>query len=173
MCSGRYIRRQVATREKYSEALADWVLAHGLAGASLRPMAKTAGTSDRMLVYHFGGKAGVLRAALDVIAARNMDSLDAALPEQAMPAETLMPLIGAAMSGELFRPSLAVFFELAAMSLRGDADARAVGHRIASHFHAWLAARLTEPERAGELLGAIEGWGVLTAVGLDLPFPSG
>lgn len=136
-------------------------------------MAKAAGTSDRMLVYHFQTKAGAVRAALDVIAARNIAALDAALPPRPLAAAALLPRIGHAMRAELFQDSMAVFFELAARALRGDEDARTVGGRIASHFRDWLAARLLEPERAGELLAAIEGWGVLRAVGLDLPFPSG
>ena len=161
------------TRDRYAEALADYVLAHGLAASSLRPMAKAAGTSDRMLVYHFRSKAGVLRAALGVIAARTMLTLDAALPVHRQPTATLMTQLGEAMQGDAFRQSLAVFYELAALSLRGDEVARDVGGRIAAHFQDWLAVRLTEPERAGELLASIEGWGVLTAVGLDLPFPKG
>ena len=36
--------------------LAEHVLKNGLNNASLRPMAKAAGTSDRMLIYHFGSK---------------------------------------------------------------------------------------------------------------------
>ena len=136
-------------------------------------MAKAAGTSDRMLVYHFGSKAGVISAALGVIAARTMQALDTALPVQRLPAETLMTRLGEAMQDDGFRRPLAVFYELAALSLRGDETARGVGGRIAAHFQSWLAARLDAPERAGELLAAVEGWGVLTAVGLDLPFPSG
>ena len=173
MRSGRYIACQVDTKSKYADALAGYVLQHGVAGASLRPMAKAAGTSDRMLVYHFGSKAGVLESALDVIVERNIAQLDGSLPAEPMPADSLLPLIGMAMQTDLSRQSLAVFLELAAMALRDDAMARGVGHRIAAHFHGWLQARLTEPGRAGELLCSIEGWGLLAAVGLDLPFPNG
>lgn len=136
-------------------------------------MAKAAGTSDRMLVYHFGSRAGVLAAALDVIVDRNTQALDAALPPEPLPAPALMEIIERTMASGALAPSLAVFFELAALALRGDDNAQATGQRIASHFQDWLAARLLEPERAGELLGAIEGWGLLGAVGLDLPFPKG
>jgi AcrR family transcriptional regulator len=162
-----------ATRNAYAEALADYVLAHGISGSSLRPMAKAAGTSDRMLVYHFGSKAGVMEAALSLIVTRNSAALDAALPPSPLPAEQLLPIIGMAMAGPLFDQSIAVFLELASLSQRGDATAKAMGFGIARHFHDWLAARLTEPERAGELLCAVEGWALLTAVGLDVAFPSG
>jgi AcrR family transcriptional regulator len=182
--SGRYSDGQVtkptphstdtsATRDAYTEALADYVLAFGIAGSSLRPMAKAAGTSDRMLVYHFGSKAGVMETALTRIVERNSAALDAALPPSPLPAEQLMPMIGMAMAGPLFDQSIAVFLELASLAQRGEPTAKAMGFRIASHFHDWLAARLTEPERAGELLCAVEGWALLTAVGLDVAFPSG
>lgn len=158
---------------KYTGPLADYVLAHGVAGSSLRPMAKAAGTSDRMLVYHYESKAGVMKAALAEIALRNSATLDNALPPSPLPAKQLMPMIGMAMSSALFHQSIAVFLELAALSLRGDETAKVIGFEIASHFRDWLAARLTEPERAEELLAAIEGWAILNAVGLDVSFPSG
>lgn len=158
---------------KYTDALADYVLANGIAASSLRPLAKSAGTSDRMLVYHYGSKAGVLEAALREIAERNMAALEAALPPIPLPAEQLMPMIGAAMESGMFSQSIAVFLELASKALRGDAVAKEVGQSIAHHFRDWIAARLTEPDRALDLLAAIEGWGVLNALGLDVPFPTG
>lgn len=43
----------------------DYVLAHGIIGLSLRPLAKALGTSDRMLIYHFGSKDGLIDAIFD------------------------------------------------------------------------------------------------------------
>ncbi|WP_327586934.1 TetR/AcrR family transcriptional regulator [Nonomuraea sp. NBC_00507] len=42
----------------------DHVLTHGLIGLSLRPLAAALGTSDRMLIYHFGSKDGLITAVL-------------------------------------------------------------------------------------------------------------
>ncbi len=54
-------------RAEWTEAATDYVLQHGLIGLSLRPLAADLGTSDRMLLYHFGSKdelvADVLRAS--------------------------------------------------------------------------------------------------------------
>ncbi|MDX6301398.1 MAG: hypothetical protein QOF53_2612 [Nocardioidaceae bacterium] len=56
-------------REVLAEAATDYVLTYGLVGLSLRPLAAALGTSDRMLLYHFGTKddlvARVLRLAND------------------------------------------------------------------------------------------------------------
>lgn len=184
MRSGRYSYRQVkkpspqsadtsSPRHNYTEALANYVLAHGIGSSSLRPMAKAAGTSDRMLLYHFGSKAGVMEAALNEVARRDKAAMDAMLPAQPLPARQLMPMIGGVMTSGAFNPSIAVLLELTALAMRGDASAQAIANRIALDFHDWLAARLTEPERAMALLAAVEGWGVLTGCGLDAPFPSG
>ena len=48
--------RTPMTRENLLPLLAAYVLEHGLAGLSLRPLAAAAGTSDRMLLYHFASK---------------------------------------------------------------------------------------------------------------------
>lgn len=164
---------QVTEKLKYTDALADFVLAHGVSAASLRPMAKAAGTSDRMLVYHYGSKAGVIEAALREIATRNMQDLEAALPPKPLPAKDLMAVLGMVAQSGQFDPVYAVFFELAALALRGDESAKSIGHAVATHFLDWTRLRLTEPERAPELLAAVEGWGMLNGLGLDVPFPSG
>lgn len=74
-----------ADPERRSATLAratDYVLAHGLAGLSLRPLAAALGTSTRMLLYDFGSKerliAEVLAEARRRLRALYADSLDAA-----------------------------------------------------------------------------------------------
>ena len=47
---------QRARRDELAEAATDYVLEHGLIGLSLRPLAAALGTSDRMLLYHFGAR---------------------------------------------------------------------------------------------------------------------
>jgi len=58
--------RNAQRRVEWTEAATAYVLEHGLIGLSLRPLAADLGTSDRMLLYHFGSKdelvAAVLRA---------------------------------------------------------------------------------------------------------------
>jgi AcrR family transcriptional regulator len=46
----------VDRRDELLDAVTDHVLAHGLIGLTLRPVAAAIGTSDRMLIYHFGSR---------------------------------------------------------------------------------------------------------------------
>jgi AcrR family transcriptional regulator len=55
-------------------AAAQYVLANGLIGLSLRPLAKALGTSARMLIYHFGSREGLMREVLEVMR-RGADAL--------------------------------------------------------------------------------------------------
>jgi AcrR family transcriptional regulator len=65
-------RRQVTL-----EKAADYVLAHGLAGLSLRPLAKALATSPRMLLYDFGSKEQLVTEILAEIRWRERGLIDA------------------------------------------------------------------------------------------------
>lgn len=53
-----------ARRRELLDAAYRWVLAHGLADMSLRPLAEAIGSSPRVLLYLFGSKDGLVRALL-------------------------------------------------------------------------------------------------------------
>ena len=57
-------------RAKLLEKVVDYVLRHGLADLSLRPLAAALGTSTRMLLYFFGSKERLLAEALTESGAR-------------------------------------------------------------------------------------------------------
>lgn len=51
-------------RAEWTAAATDYVLERGLITLSLRPLAAALGTSDRMLLYHFGSKDDLVAAVL-------------------------------------------------------------------------------------------------------------
>ena len=51
-------------RARLREKAIDYVVAHGFAALSLRPLAKALHTNARMLVYHFGSREGLMREIL-------------------------------------------------------------------------------------------------------------
>jgi AcrR family transcriptional regulator len=63
-------------RARTLAAAADYVLEHGLAGLSLRPLASALGTSTRMLLYDFSSKEELVMAVLTEIRRREAAMLD-------------------------------------------------------------------------------------------------
>lgn len=66
-----------ARRAELLELAHAYVLTHGLAGMSLRPLAEGIGSSPRVLLFLFGSKDGLVRALLDRMRSEELDLLDA------------------------------------------------------------------------------------------------
>jgi AcrR family transcriptional regulator len=64
-------------QQELLEAAYAWVLEHGWAGMSLRPLAEAVGSSPRVLLYLFGSKDGLVRALLARSRADQLAVLDA------------------------------------------------------------------------------------------------
>ena len=69
-------------RAEWTETATDYVLEHGLIGLSLRPLAADLGTSDRMLLYHFGSKDALVAAVLRSANARSTDYVRGIAPSK-------------------------------------------------------------------------------------------
>ncbi|MGB6318884.1 MAG: TetR/AcrR family transcriptional regulator [Litorimonas sp.] len=147
-------------------ALADHIRTHGIASASLRPLARSAGTSDRMLIYHFGSKTGVIEAALAWIARKNRERLAGLLPSNSVSTDTIIASLEPELESRDHRLDASVLFELAALALREDAAAKAIGHDILSGYLDWLTGLTGSREDARQVLRRIEGDTVLAAFGL-------
>lgn len=72
--------QEMSRREDLLAQATDYVLDHGLIGLSLRPLAAGLGTSDRMLVYHFGTKDALVVALIEEIAERSFAAIRAIKP---------------------------------------------------------------------------------------------
>lgn len=150
-------------REAWLARMAVHVLAHGLNDASLRPLARAAGTSDRMLLYYFGTKEKLVASLLLHLADLFRQTLDSALPIGRFHSDRacVVALLGL-MRTESARGFLRVWFDLLAASARGSESHRETGGVILRSLQAWMEGRLPErrPDaavRAAELLMHIEG----------------
>jgi AcrR family transcriptional regulator len=54
----------MSRRDDLLDRVTDHVLEHGLIGLTLRPLAAAIGTSDRMLIYHFGSRDALVSAVV-------------------------------------------------------------------------------------------------------------
>ncbi len=160
-------------RAEIIERLADHVLAHGLSASSLRPLAKAAGMSDRMLLYYFTDKAEMMTATLGVVAMRIMVAMEARKAPEPLPFEQLLPIMLDAIVDDEMWPFMRVWLEIASLAAKGDAFYRAVGEQLGRGFLSWGAAQIAAPDEAerqreaARMLVMAEGMVVLKSIGLD------
>ena len=165
------MRRAPNTKADLLPAMAGHVLKYGLNAASLRPLARAAQTSDRMLIYHFGSKEALMVDLLQYLAADLAVRLSNALPPgRATSCHACVSEIVALLR----RPPLADFMKLWHDSVstagQGSAGHRQIGQAMIGGFLEWLEERLPEgladPRAiAGLALTMIEGVMVMDAVG--------
>lgn len=162
--------KPAARRAEITARAADHILAHGLEASSLRPLAKAAGTSDRMLLYYFRDKAELVSAALDVIAARLTDILNARTAKTPRPLDELRPALLKIILAKDLWPYMRIWLEIASDAAKGDTFYQSLGNQIGRGFLAWGAAQLDSEQRetdAARLLVSIEGALLLKSVDLD------
>ena len=104
-------------RSQLTEAALEYVLAHGLVGLSLRPLAAALGTSDRMLVYHFGSKEQLVT---DVVALANQQ-VSAALEAEPGEVASIGELVRYAwemLTGPVAGGAMVLYLELCVLTAR-------------------------------------------------------
>lgn len=151
------------------DKLADHVLAHGLSASSLRPLAKAAGTSDRMLLYYFADKSELIAAVLQHIAERMVVAMEAAAAPEPLAYAALLTRLSAALSDPRFAPYMRVFLEVASGAANGDATLAQIGEAIGRGFLDWGKVQLqseTPDVDAARLMVTLEGTVFLRAIGM-------
>jgi AcrR family transcriptional regulator len=117
----------VSRREQLLDLVTDHVLEEGLIGLTLRPVAAAIGTSDRMLIYHFGDRDALVSAVVARSTERAVAAVDA-LPG-APTTRSAVNRLWAAYRTEPLHSCLDVYCQAAASGLIGQepylSDARA------------------------------------------------
>jgi AcrR family transcriptional regulator len=101
-------------REELLEKAYEFVLEHGIAGLSLRPLAKEVGSSPRVLLYLFGSKEGLVR---ELLARARRDELDALAGVTGEGLETVTATLWDWLSAPQHRRLLVLWVEAYAHSL--------------------------------------------------------
>jgi AcrR family transcriptional regulator len=131
-------------RQTWASEATDYVLAHGLIGLSLRPLAAAIGTSDRMLIYHFGSKDDLVADLLRESNNRAVAGI-AALP----PSEDLRAAVHAlwkAVRSPQIEPCTRLYVEAAALGLLGREPYATVVREANAH---WMDALVSHLTRSG------------------------
>lgn len=159
------------SKESLLPLLMAHVLEHGMGQASLRPLAKAAGTSDRMLIYHFGSKEALIGELLGFIAGMYSAALDAALgSERPRTRQECVARILAEGSKPEMQAFVVLWWDIVAGAARGFPGYREAAQAMMTKQLAWLEGQMPEddPDPAGgarTLMTMIEGTLMLSAVG--------
>jgi AcrR family transcriptional regulator len=145
-------------REDLLERATDYVLAHGLIGLSLRPLAAEIGTSDRMLIYHFATRDALVSAVVARTNERAMAAV-AALPG-APSIRSGVNRLWAAYRTEPLNSCMDVYCQAAATGLIGRepylTDARASGELWAGALRGYLIRCGAPQRRVGRLVTLVD-----------------
>ena len=153
------------------EAMAAYVLENGLNAASLRPLARAAGTSDRMLIYHFGSKDALIAELLRFLAADLAARLSEALPpRRAATDRQCLTEIVVLLRSEPVGRYMRVWLEIIASAAHGDEASAQTGHAMIGGFLDWIKGRLpddcADPDTtAAAMLTLVEGILVMDTAG--------
>ncbi|MEX0286809.1 MAG: TetR/AcrR family transcriptional regulator [Paracoccaceae bacterium] len=151
--------------------LAAHALEHGITGLSLRPLARAAGTSDRMLIYHFGNKEQLIADLLAFIAADLTQNLTTALPPGPSTSRVAcLTEVAGLMRNPAMRPYTQLWFDILAEAARGQSAHAQTSAAIMAGFVGWIRSRLPaddpDPEGcAAHLLVLVEGMVMMDAAG--------
>jgi AcrR family transcriptional regulator len=150
-------------RARLREQAVEYVLSHGAADLTLRPLSKALKTNARMLIYHFGSREGLMREILAGLRERG----DALIQEWFGKAKTPPTLVEfllmywQRMSDPQMRTAVRLIFELYALALR---DPRNYPGVLTDPIRHWrkLAVRTGRPPKTGKaeatlLLAATRG----------------
>jgi AcrR family transcriptional regulator len=118
-------------------AVVDYVLEHGLAELSLRPLGSALGVSPRTLLYHFGSKEGLVAATLEEASRRHLRLLEAWYERSAEhDARTLLLRAWQWMTAPRHDRLLRLIFEINGYALR---DRKRYGHALRAASAGWVA----------------------------------
>lgn len=155
------------------DRLTAYVLAEGLAASSLRPLAKAAGTSDRMLLYYFKDKSEIITAVLEQISGQLVAMVSTHTASEPLPVDVLRQKLAGILFEDALWPYMRIWLDVAARAAMGDPYYRAVGEQIGRGFLEWGKVQLqsdSDAQRdidAARLLVSIEGMLFLKSIGLD------
>src|SRR3954468_12891146 len=108
---------RVNARAKLLDAAIDHIAQRGISDLSLRELAAAIGSSHRMLIHHFGGRAGLLVAVVQAVEQRQRDHLDTVIPAGSLRGG--MRAWWRHISDPSLWPNERLFFEIYGQALQG------------------------------------------------------
>jgi AcrR family transcriptional regulator len=136
-------------KEALVESVVAYLLEHGLADLSLRPLAAAAGTSARLLIYHFESKEGLLAEVLETMQTQLRQSFSRLLerPPGGRRPQPPLKLLWRWAIAERNYPRLKLLYELQILAIQNPAAYAQYLQRNAAHWSELILAMLPAPAR--------------------------
>lgn len=109
-------------RQELLQKVLEYLLEHGVADLSLRPLAAAVGTSARLLVYHFGSKEGLVTAVMAEVQAKFQASFTAAVAGCALKSGHPMLAFWKVLSRPANLPTLRLLLEVQVLALQNPSQ---------------------------------------------------
>jgi AcrR family transcriptional regulator len=129
----------------------DYVAAHGLQDRSLRDIAAAIGTSHRMLIYHFGSKAGLMRAIVEEVERQQREFFAQFIADLSVPPIDAAQAFWERVSDPALANNVRLFFELYGQALQGRPGTEGFLDRIVD---AWVEPLVEYGVRRGQSVEA-------------------
>lgn len=146
-------------RHEIIEAVSLHLIEHGFQKSGLRAIARSAGMSDRMVMYYFDTKEDLIAAAISAIGENLADEMEQALPPGVSTApQVLDVLLGQEQSVEV-KAILQLWFEIVGLAVRGDEPYKSTASLLLSRSEERIRNKLRSDQkhRAREVLARLEG----------------
>ena len=148
----------MSRRDELLDQVTDHVLEHGLIGLTLRPLAAAIGTSDRMLIYHFGNRDALVSAVLALANARSTACIDALPPAPSV--RSAVNRLWVAYGEQPLDSCLDVYVQAAATGLFGSepylSEARASNERWAVTLRDYFVRSGAAPRRVARVVTLVD-----------------
>ena len=146
-------------RSEIVMAAAAHLIENGLRTSSLRAIAKSAGLSDRMIMYYFKTKEDLVADALLLIGDQLLAGIEAALPGRSLSVSEILDALSNSMSAAETRAVMRLWFEIVGQAMRGEEPYRSTAATLLERSEERIRDKLrsNQKHRARELLGTLEG----------------
>ncbi|HWU77640.1 MAG TPA: TetR/AcrR family transcriptional regulator [Rhodanobacter sp.] len=145
-------------KQDLTESLIDYLLEHGLADLSLRPLAAATGTSARLLLYHYESKEGLLAEVLEAMQTQLRQSFSQLLEKRSDPAQPPLKLFWNWAIARRNYPYLKLLYELQILAIQNPDAYGQYLQRNAANWSDLVLAMLPASERSpafATLCGAV------------------
>lgn len=130
-------------RTELLDAAVDYILKHGLADLSLRPLAEALDSSPRVLLYYFGSKEDLVSEILERAGARQRE-LFVRLRTRHLGSDEACRAIWEIMSAPASEPVFRLFFEVYGLALQDRKRYARFLQRVVSEWLEFIAAPLVD-----------------------------